>query len=363
MSSSEANIHLSYIRTEIYNQFHGEKISSILANYSRRMNVSDEFILTGNRKKIRTVNDIEILGMCGVCEQIKLYILLDCNDPFEKENNNYKFIITCSVCTSSMDFNMVNPLFEIKTIDDILYCSKVARYDWNTVTLLDAHRITYLKRYPADIIITHSIRLHPDYHNYIYFCKYDNLLTYNCYWADDAIYPSCGFDDNENNSYRIKCTRNVLIAFQDITHSYIIDRGNSLCKRIVGWNETNYEHNYFSTPSNGDEIKKFIQIFTNFFVRIISVMNDSRTTYECYNILKKIYNTIQFVFANKITFNDIRKELNVFCIELYEITNVIDMLNDDIDESTSESISLPILILRHVVYEHTLLLYRKSIIH
>lgn len=358
MTSKFADIYLRNVCKYMYKTFY-DMILSELKIFSKRKKIL--FALDANHVAGNRIIDVDILGIEGGGGVITLYVLVTHNC---KIKDLYQMILIFSTNGDFYKKMIGTGKANIVDFDDIIYYDDRIDCEYN-LRIQDIIHVEYMKKYSGNITIIYGTNITNSKEKNIY--KYNNLFV-DRFTFSNAIENkiSCEYRKKHFDYHRLKNNINLSFAFT-----------NSVCGGLT------YRKEKFD-GNDGHSIFKFTTNLAGYFTEIICMFCDEKITSLSIELLNYIYNENELLLANKINAKEMEKILYINL--LFRESKIIDkstrILNKYFHKhnckhgckkpysasnlfegkqsySACSSEPLPILLLRAVVYEHTLMLYRK----
>lgn len=271
------------------------------------------------------ITSIEILGVCNTVPGL-LY---------------FDIFITFSGCCKSVVIifcTHINEKIACVNHTDMNYCDTIINYE-NNLELLGIYDVNYFKRYYENIIIIHFT----SDNGYFTLRKYESLF---------AIYD---FYFSKWSHERFRCYDRK----HSINIGYILIRGRGPYIDIKNNVNGSIKH-HIEFNSNKNTIEKFNKALITMFIDSIYIFDDKETKIKLIEILREISNRCGYLLPGLVNIYNTGKESSeLFMLDEMEIIkNVSEILLEKSIEITNRE-SLPLLLMRAVVYEHTLLLFRR----
>lgn len=349
------NMHLYNVMRDLNDAFLDNTMSS-LSNYIRGATYGERQIPNFRSQ----ITDIKIFGITGIFKYVEFHVFINCDIPNEY-NTRDQFLVIFRTNGYCYDKIMDDESINIMNYDDVRRCND--RINWKFDTYIHGiYMVKYFEEHSGNIIIIHARN---QIINGEIICKYNNLLITDKFYVTDRekirrIHKPPREKREKQYKYINYRTNNKFIL-TSITNSKIIIATFSRCIFATWINDKSktYGKSFFSITGE-NMVDEFNKEIVYFFINVMHKFNNKYVTQELVELMKKIYNENEQLFTNKTNVHSMEKELcrTYFLEESNMIGNAVDILRNEYD---CDSEPLPILLLRAVVYEYSLMLRRRLI--
>lgn len=354
MSVKFAENYLRKICEQLHEMFYGKPLA-VLEQFSKLTNAKHIF---DTDKKI---TELTIVGVNGTFRTITLHILIiygNNESMLLKFSTNYNFY--------KRKINVYE--MQILGLRDMPYCDENINCDCD-LNISDILVIKYLGNHPENITNIYGTSIKEE-ENIFY--KYDKLLIHEFVIGPDR-YGFMNYKFTGVNYMFWQMTNHIDVSF-DIGYNFNSGTKSSYNKKsFIRADEESIEMDASSSSHEGIESSEYMHParrlnikLADFFMKVMHVFDDIKITSLLIGILEEIYRKNMTLFAERICIKDMRKELygNMLRVELHFIEKTIAILRKKLikmsDRNTREEI-LSVLLLRAVVFEQTLLHFRRLI--